>query len=68
MQTPRPEPGSGSEAKTRQRPFVVTALVACCAALLVLATLAWLQSPKRVHLPADPTGPRRVEPEKSFAN
>jgi hypothetical protein len=47
---------------------VVTALVAGCLALLILATVAWFQSPHRVHLPAEPTGPRRIEPEKSFAN
>jgi len=54
-----------------QRPFsgvVVTALVGGCAALLVLATLVWLKSPSRVRLPAEPTSPRRIEPEKSFAN
>jgi hypothetical protein len=47
---------------------VVTALVAGCVALLVLATLVWLKTPSRIHVPAEPTGPRRIEPEKSFAN
>jgi hypothetical protein len=57
--------------KPARRPFssvVVIALVGGCAALLLLATLVWLKSPSRVHLPADPTSPRRIEPEKSFAN
>jgi hypothetical protein len=71
---PGPDQRHDAETNRRrppQRPFsglVVTALVAGCLALLILATVAWFKSPSRVHRPGEPTGPRRVEPEKSFAN